>query len=359
MHFRLPAFAAICIALALPNVRLAGAGSKDPLKDAGLVRAGNVYVLADDAAVVSGVNALRQTKVQADKEGRARRVIETQLATKRKSVEDASKQWHTLETKLSLVQDAGVHNRIVLRMNHLVADQKEAIQAEKDLEEQAGKVSTTAKTQFVDDVAAQGAKADAVAERYKTLSSDPAVKAAIAAINSAAATKVALGPSAEFSAALAELKKWQSAVESEAIPLREMHGIHMVDATLNGEHFVLGLDTGASDVTLPGEVAEKLNMIPGEQDPTVQMKLADGNLIEGKQMSLKTVRVGRFTVADVSCIVLQKGLNDAPLILGGSFLNHFIVRLDPAANELHLTQIKDETPAKPARPSVKPAPDTN
>ena len=173
--------------------------------------------------------------------------------------------------------------------------------------------------------------------------------------------KVALGPSAEFSAGLAELKKWQSAVESEAIPLREMRGIHMVDATLNGEHFVLGLDTGASDVTLPGEVAEKLNMTPGEQDPTVQMKLADGNLIEGKQMSLKTVRVGRFTVADVSCIVLQKGLNEAPLILGGSFLNHFIVRLDPAANELHLTQIKDETPAKPARPTMKPAPapDTN
>ena len=135
----------------------------------------------------------------------------------------------------------------------------------------------------------------------------------------------------------------------------------MVDALLNGEHFVLGFDTGASDVTLPAEVAEKLDMVPGEQDPTIQMQLADGNIIEGKQMTLKTVRVGRFTIPDVTCVVLQKGLHDAPLILGGSFLNHFIVRLDPAANELHLTQLKDEAPTKLARPSIKPtaAPDGN
>ena len=167
---------------------------------------------------------------------------------------------------------------------------------------------------------------------------------------------MALGPTSEFSSSVAELKKWQSAVESEAIPLTENHGIHMVDAMLNGEHFVLGFDTGASAITLPAEVAEKLSMIPGEQDPTVQMQLADGNLIEGKQMTLKSVRVGRFTLSDVSCIVLQKGLHDAPSILGGSFLNHFIVKLDPGAKELHLTQLKEETPAKLARPVLKSAP---
>jgi clan AA aspartic protease (TIGR02281 family) len=357
MHFRPLAWVVICVALALPQVGLAaGTAAKDPLKDAGLVRSGNLYVLPDDGAVVSGVAALRKTKMQADQEGRTRRGIDLQLAAKRKAVEDDSKEWHTLETKLSLVTDVGVHNRIVVRMNRLVADAKDSAQAQKDLEEQAGKVSTKAKTQFVDDVAALNTKADAVTERYKALGNDPAVKAALAAANTGALTKITLGPTAEFSTADADLKKWQSAVESEAIPLTENHGIHMVDALLNGEHFVLGFDTGASAVTLTGEVAEKLNIIPGEQDPTIQMQLADGNIIEGKQMTLKTVRVGRFTIPDVTCVVLQKGLNGAPLILGGSFLNHFIVRLDPAANELHLTQIKEETPMKLARPVAKPAP---
>lgn len=356
------AWAVIGVALALPQVvSAAGTAAKDPLKDAGLVRSGNLYVLPDDAQVVSGVAALRKTKMQADQETRSRHAIDLQLAAKRRSVENDAKQWEGLQSKLSLVTDAGVHNRIVLRMNRLVADQKDALQAEKDLEEQAAKSSASAKTKFVDDVAALNTKADAAVEKYKSLANDPAIKAALAAANAAALTKVALGPTPEFTAGVAELKKWESTVESEAIPLTERNGIHMVDALLNGEHFVLGLDTGASAVTLPAEIAEKLNMTPGDQDPTLKMQLADGNLIEGKQMTLKTVRVGRFTIKDVTCVVLQKDLKDAPLILGGSFLNHFIVRLDPAANELHLTQIQEDAPAKLSRPMARPAPsaDTN
>jgi clan AA aspartic protease (TIGR02281 family) len=357
MLIRRLAFFVACVALALPQIgSAADSGAKDAFKDAGLVRSENLYVLADDAAVVSGIKSLHQTKDQADKEGRERRVIEAKIASKRKTMKDADKEWHTLETKLSLVQDVGVHNRIVLRMNRLLADHKEATEAGKDLEEQAGKVSTVAKTKFVDDVAALGAKADAVSEKYRTLSQDPAVKAALAKINSGASAKVALGPTPAFTSAAALLKQWQSAVDSEAIPLREMHGIHMVDALLNGEHFLLGLDTGASCVTLPAEIADKLNITPGEQDPTVQMQLADGNLIEGKQMSLKSVRVGRFTIQDVSCIVLQKGLNQAPLILGGSFLNHFIVKLDPSTNELRLTQVKEESPSRLTRPAARAVP---
>jgi clan AA aspartic protease (TIGR02281 family) len=355
VHFKPLAWAGVCVVLALSQVAPAAENAgKDPLKDAGLVRSGNVFVLPDDAAVVSGVASLRKTKMAADQETRARHAIDLQLAAKRNAVENDYKEWNTLQTKLSLVTDVGVHNRIVMRMNRLVADQKQAIQAQKDLEEQAGKTSTSAKTKFVDDVASLNTKADAVAERYKALANDPAVKGAISSMNATSLTKVALGPTAEFSAAVAELKKWQSAVESEAIPLIERNGIHMVDALLNGEHFVLGLDTGASAVTLPFEIAEKLNLVPGEQDPTIKMQLADGNLIEGKQMTLKTVRVGRFTVQNVTCVVLQKDLKDAPSILGGSFLNHFIFRIDPGANELHLSQIQEDAPAKLARPSAKP-----
>jgi hypothetical protein len=47
--------------------------------------------------------------------------------------------------------------------------------------------------------------------------------------------------------------------------------------------------------------------------------------------------------------VLEKGLPNVPALLGGSYLNHFIVKLDPAANELRLTAIKETAPAKPSR----------
>ncbi len=315
----------------------------DTFKDAGLEKSGDVYVLSDEAPIVAGVKELRLTKVQADKEAKSRKVIETQITTKKKILKDADKEWHELETKLGVITDVGIHNRIVTRMNRLVADHKQAMANVKDLEEQAGKVSMVAKTKFIDAVAALAPKAHAVTAQYKKLADDRAITAALAKLKASAVTaNVVLGPSAQLKSDIVDLKKWQSAVDSEAIPLREQNGIHMVDVLINGEHFLMGVDTGASSVLLSGEVAETLKIIPGEKDPTVHMRLADGNIIEGKEMSLKTVRVGRFTLEEVSCVVLNKGLPDAPLLLGGSFLNHFIVRLDPSARELHLTEIRDE-----------------
>ena len=346
----------ICVSLVVCiNVFAADTGGNSALKEAGLTRTGDVYVLPDEQAVVDGVKVLRASKVQADKETKARKLIENQIAVKKKIMKDADKEYHELETRLGVIQDVGIHNRIVTRLNRLVADHKQAMADVKDLEEQAGKVSSVAKTKFVDDVATLSPKADAVAEKYKALGDDAGVKAELAKLTASAANaKAAMGPSSPFTAAAADLKKWQSEVESETIPLREDGGIHMVDVLINGEHFVMGLDTGASSISLPGEVAEKLKIIPGEQDPVVHMQLADGNLIEGREMSLKTVRVGRFTLEEVRCVVLSKGLPNAPLILGGSFLNHFIVKLDPGASQLHLTEIKEGGAAKVAPASPKP-----
>jgi clan AA aspartic protease (TIGR02281 family) len=297
------------------------------------------------------MKSLRDTKVKADKESKARHVIELQIATKKKIMKDADKEWHELETKLGVITDVSIHNRVVTRMNRLVADHKQAMADEKELEEQAGKTSMVAKTKFVDDVAAIAPKIEAVQEQYKKLGDDATVKANLAK------AKGTLGPSAAFAAAAADVKKWQSEVESEAIPLREDGGIHMVDVLLNGEHFLMGVDTGASEISLPGDVAEKLKIIPGEQDPIVQMQLADGNIVQGKEMTIKTVRVGRFTLEEVRCVVMSKDLTHAPLILGGSFLNHYIVKLDPAHGELHLTEIKEEGTgaAKPIARPVSPA----
>jgi aspartyl protease family protein len=319
-------------------------GAKDPLTDAGLTKSGNVYVLSDEAPVLDGIKALRVTKAAADKETRARTLIDNQIAAKKKLLVDDDKEWHRLETRLSLITDPTVHNNIVLRMNRLVAEQKDADVAAKELGTQAGKVSSTAKIKFVDELADLSSKADALTARYQALSGDAGVKAALAKFM--AVPKPTLGPSPDFVAAVAEMKKWQSAVESEAIPLHEKDGIHEVDVLINGSPFVMTVDTAASEVTLPAELAEKLQLVPGEKDPTIQLRLANGAIIEGKEMSLKSVRVGRFTLENVPCVVLQQGLSDPPSLLGASFLNHFIVNMDAANNQLHLTEVKDPSQVK-------------
>jgi aspartyl protease family protein len=225
-------------------------------------------------------------------------------------------------------------------MNALAAKVKEAIDSQKDLEEAANKVPSEARTKFVDSLNAVAPKVEALAAKYKELAADPAVKAALDKVSARGNPKLAAGPSPDFTKAIDEVATWRSQLDSEAIPLRESHGVYTVEAILNGgEPLRLLVDTGASHVTLPFEVAEKLNLTPGENDATVQMKLANGAIIEGKLMTLKSVRVGRFTAANVSCVVLQQGLPDPPIILGTSFLNRFVVKLSQSARELYLTEV--------------------
>jgi aspartyl protease family protein len=339
-------FAALVLCLAGGHL-LAAEAAKDVLKERGLTKAGDLFVLPDETAVLDGMKALRVTKAEADKEVRARTAIDLQIAAKQKIMKDSDKEWHELETRLPLIQKPDIKNNIIIRMNRLVANFKQAQLALKDLEDQAGKQSISGKTKFVDGLMALHSKAAAASAKYATLANDAAVKAAVAK----AGGKSALGPTPEFTAVTEELKKWQGGVESEAIALRRHGGIYTAEVLLNGERFTMCVDTGASFVALPGEVAEQLKMVPTEKDQVITLKLANGTTIQGHQMTLTTVRVGRFTVPDVRCVVLEKGLPDAPLLLGGSFLNHFIVKLDPAKAELQLTEVKQPGTAKPAAPA--------
>jgi hypothetical protein len=56
-------------------------------------------------------------------------------------------------------------------------------------------------------------------------------------------------------------------------------------------------------------------------------------------MMIKSVRVGQFTVENVECAVLPESLVAAENLLGGSFLQNFVYKLDPVAGELHMSQV--------------------
>jgi len=341
--------ALVLVALVGFRAAPAAAQAKDPLKEAGLTKAGDRFVLADEAPVLEGMKALRATKLEADKETRARSVVDNQIAIKRKAAADAVKEYRDLERRIDTVAKPDVRNNMIRRLNRLVSDHKAAMEAAKELETAAGKVSTMQKVKFVDASAALAPKADAVSAKYAALAADKAVMAAVAR----GGPKAALG-SQEFADAAAELKKWRSTVESEAIPLREEHGTFTVDALLNNKPFRLSVDTGASSILLPFEVAKEIDISPTEKDPTITLRLANGSEIEGKEMILASIRVGRFTLKDVRCVVLQPGLPDPPSLLGGTFLNNFITKIDPSKNELHLTEIVAGSASKDA-PATKPA----
>ena len=313
----------------------------DALKDKGLVKSGDAFVLADEAPVLSAAKSLRLARKQADRESLLRKKAEDKVAANQKFIKDGVKEYKDLEKRLAKVKDVSTHNRMVGRMNALASKVKESIDNQKDLEAEANKVSSEAKTKYIDELMALAPKVDAAAAKYKMLAADLAVKSVIDRLNAKGGAKVAVRPSPEFNAAVDEVATWRSQIDSEAIPLREDHGVYSVEVLVNGERLRMLVDTGASHVTLPYEVAKKLDLTPGENDPTVQMQLADGVLVDGKLMTLKSVRVGRFTVENVSCIVFPEGLPKASTILGTSFLSHFVVKLSQSAGELYLTEVGD------------------
>ena len=315
-----------------------GAGS-EALKAKGLVRSGNNYVLAGEAEVLEAMKSLRQNRRQAERETQQRKKAEDKIAANQKFIKDGIKEYKESERRLPKVKDAAIHNRMVTRMNALAAKVKEAIGSQASLEEEANALPSEGKTKFVEALAALAPKVETLAAKYKDLAADPTIKALVEKAGAAAGPRPTVGPSPDFTKAVDEVATWRSQLESEAIPLREHGGVYTVQTVVNGQALQMILDTGASHVTLPAEVAKKLELTPTEQDPTVKMKLANGAIIEGKLMTLKSVRVGRFTVPNVSCVVLQDGLPEAPTILGTSFLSHFVVKLSQSARELHLTEI--------------------
>jgi clan AA aspartic protease (TIGR02281 family) len=112
------------------------------------------------------------------------------------------------------------------------------------------------------------------------------------------------------------------------------------------------VDSGAAVVTLSWKTAEQSGLTPGPADPGSTLTIANGKAVTVKMMVLESVQVGPFVVHNVECAVLPQSLSDAPNLLGGTFLRHFVYNSDLANGELHMTQLteptkKEETAARP------------
>ena len=185
-----------------------------------------------------------------------------------------------------------------------------------------------------------GVKVEKAQEQYKELAEDPDVKQTIEKLNQPGKPKMKLGPSAEFIANANALKTWRGDVSSDTIAVKHDNNVPVAEVTLNGTVIrEMVIDSGASLVCLTADLAKQLNMVPTEKDQNLTFKMADGKVVEAKLMIIKSIRVGQFTVTDVECAVLPATLVAAEPLLGGSFLNNFVYRIDAKAGELHLAVI--------------------
>ena len=340
----------------------AAAGPDGVLQEKGLHKAGTYYILPDEADVAKMADSVRGLQKKMIAAVARQQAVDAQAEENRQLILGFTQQRRQLRQQLARASSVTEHNQIVETMNEL-GDRVTLLAEGTDGDQQAQKEVAAAVAErretFVQRLLDANNLIEEVDKKYADLSADPEVKKAIEEVNQGAKSKVALGPSLAYRNQVKALKRSQGAVHSETIPLRENHGTFEVDVTLNGKVTkAMIFDTGASSISLSEGLAAKAGLKPTDDDPTVHVETADGRTHKGKLMRLKSVRVGKFTVEDVECVVMAGDL-DAPPLLGGSFLKHFTYKLVPAAGKLTLSKIAGseggETAKRPTRGAGKKA----
>ncbi|MEZ5839678.1 MAG: TIGR02281 family clan AA aspartic protease [Hyphomicrobiales bacterium] len=96
-------------------------------------------------------------------------------------------------------------------------------------------------------------------------------------------------------------------------------GHFTASGTVNGRHLRMLVDTGATNVVLTGEDAQRLGIRLRAEDYVVPISTANGR-IGAAAVLLDEVRIGSIAVKTVPALVLQPGLMDGSL-LGMSFFS--------------------------------------
>ncbi len=113
----------------------------------------------------------------------------------------------------------------------------------------------------------------------------------------------------------------------------------MVEVLLNGyldADFIV--DTGASTVVITKPVADRLGIEFSESGPFVYAKLADGRSVATYPITLKSVQVGNARVKDVRAVVMNSDDIGGDGLLGMTFLDNFIMNIDPKNKKLILEE---------------------
>ncbi len=99
--------------------------------------------------------------------------------------------------------------------------------------------------------------------------------------------------------------------------LRNPYGHYVASGKINNQAVVFLLDTGASDIAIPKNVATKLKLKLG---PAVQIKTANGITL-AHSTYLKSVSLGDITLHNLPATILSN-LTDEEVLLGMSFIKH-------------------------------------
>jgi clan AA aspartic protease (TIGR02281 family) len=109
---------------------------------------------------------------------------------------------------------------------------------------------------------------------------------------------------------------------------------------LNGKVPVrMVFDTGAGLTTISAKLASQIGLKPSPSDSPVELTVANGAKVQGKKMTIATVRVGKTTVKNVECAVMPQATGDVDPLLGQSFFKNLTIEFNQDTGRLKITKV--------------------
>lgn len=343
-------FGIALLALAHPAPAADDQGPDAVLKEKGLRRSGTTYILAQEAQLQKRLDAAKDRYKALTLAQRQQTMFEQGAVDGKAMIRELTQQRMLLNRQLAMRLPAEEHNRLVALSNE-ITDQLNLLHEADDPEAKKKFLAQVAEQReaFMQSVLDARQVADEATSTYADLAKDTEVTNALAALNQKTKAKLTLGPTKTFLANTRLLPKIEASVLSEDVTLRDGGGVFFVDVTFNGKTTKeMILDTGASIVSITADLAKQIGLKPTKDTPTIKVQIADGSIVEAKLMTIPSIRVGKFTIQNVECSVAPADRPDSPLLLGGSFLKHFVYHVKPDAGKLILTKVDTPDDAAPS-----------
>lgn len=265
----------------------------------------------------------------------------------------AEQQMVGLNAQLANVNDVASNNRLVGAINTL---EGQISLAEKGLENlKANELAArsnlnNAREEFVQKVLDLGSLSEQITKAYESSAASPEIQASLKKLREDTGKELSLQPSSSVQSLQRKLSELQASIQTEKITLRRDDNTFYASVVINGQHTAeMVVDTGASLLTLPFELALSMGLQPKAGDKKILLTIADGSTITGHLKTIESVRVGTFVIENVECAILGPEAIEAHPLLGMSYLGEFQFHLDAADATLGLTQIESDSPSASRR----------
>jgi clan AA aspartic protease (TIGR02281 family) len=320
------------------------AAAKKQLDDAGLKVSGAQVVLADELAFTRELGRATALRTAMQKAGRELAAYDSAMARGR----DHLQRLRAEHVRLSGLMaggspDPATSNRLVGSLNAVIGQINQLVEERPQAEERGRTLragANDAREAYLQHILDLRKRADDLAAAYEKGAADDGVEEAVTAAAAVAGKPLTFGPGSGLRSGLKKLADLEEAILSETIPLTRDRGTMAASVVVNGgkPHSMI-VDSGCSSLLVPAALASEFDVVPTTGDDEVECFMADGRTVRGVRKTLKSVRVGKFAVEDVECVVLGPEAVNAELLLGMGFLRNFKFEIDADAATLSLVRI--------------------